>query len=259
MFNALESRTIIEYSITTKSDLHIGGVGSTAEGAVGSPVLKNPRGLPIIPGSSLKGVLRTELERLLKGLGIPDICTVPSVCGKPGTPNADKTCPVCQLFGGMNLAGSVRIHDAVTSSRQVVIRDHVAIDRKVRKAKDTAKFDLQAVVKGAVFNGNLVIENLDLWSPDGKKPYTQAKLGGFISLIAFFNACSGKIGGSVSRGYGEIEIKIDSIRILTAQDYLKGKYQGTPVTNNDSAIKAWQQYLTDLCPKPEDGVARAAV
>ncbi len=264
MFNALESRAIISYSITTKSDLHIGGPGSSTDGAKDAPVLKDPQGRAVIPGSSLKGVLRTELERLLKGLGIPDICTVPNVCGKPGTAHADTTCLVCQLFGGMNLAGSVRIHDAVaTSIGQVITRDHVAIDRKVRKARDTAKFDMDAVIKGTTFKGSLVIENLDLVSPKGKPLYD--KLGGFISLVDFFNACSGKIGGAVSRGYGEIMISIDSIRIVTAQDYLNGTAAtGKTILVTDpiatGAKTAWQNYLKSIIEKKhEAGVASAGV
>lgn len=269
MYNALESRAIISYSITTKSDLHIGGPGSSADGAKDAPILKvkdpkDPQGRAVIPGSSLKGVLRTELERLLKGLGVPDICTVPNVCGKPGTPHAATTCLVCQLFGGMNLAGSVRIHDAVaTSAGHMRTRDHVAIDRKVRKARDTAKFDMDAVIKGTKFEGSLVIENLDLVSPTGQHRYD--KLGGFISLIDFFNICSGKIGGAVSRGYGEITISIDSIRIVTAQDYLNSTAAtGKTIKVTDPIVTdaktAWQNYLkTVIEKKREEGVASAGV
>lgn len=247
MYDLLESRAIIKYHITTKSDLHIGGHGSTAEGAVDSPALKNSDGKPVIPGSSLKGVLRTDLERLLKGLKINDICTVPVVCGKPGTLNENKICPVCELFGGMNLAGSVRIHDAVATGKNTAIREHVAIDRKTRKAKDGAKFDLEAVVKGTKFEGDLVIENLDL----GTCP--QAKLGGFLSLVEFFNTCSGKIGGAGSRGYGQIEITIDEIRIVKAQDYLDGIYKGVVVTDRKAAIDNWQKYLKSLPHTRNDG------
>ena len=79
MFERLDSRAIIQYTIKTTSDLHIGGHGTTAPASVDNPILKNNNDYPIIPGSSLKGVFRTEMERLLRGLKI-DTCTIPDVC-----------------------------------------------------------------------------------------------------------------------------------------------------------------------------------
>jgi len=272
-FETLTNRALIQYSVRTKSDLHIGGHATTAPGEVDLPVLKNPDGFPVIPGSSLKGVLRTELERLMKGAGIRDVCSFPRVCGKPEKGVQQKShnvgkddtysCPICQLFGGMNLAGSVRIHDATSSSRKTGIRDHVGIDRRTRKGVTSAKFDIETVPMGSFFSGSIVIENLDLMSEDGQKSFESAKLGGFISLVNFFNVCSGRIGGAGSRGYGQVELIIEEIRILTADDYLKGNFNGTCYSLNDTdgqklkeysiaASDAWQGYLNTLSRRTGD-------
>lgn len=243
MFEKLESRALIQYTIKTKSDLHIGGHGNTLPAEVDNQVLKNNNDFPIIPGSSLKGVLRTEMERLLTGISI-DVCSVPDVCRSPKRKDVEE-CPVCILFGGAELAGSVRIKDATANNKRTLIRDGVAIERKTRKAKSGAKYDFEAVPQGTEFYGEVTIENLDI---DENK---NAKLGAFLSLVDFFNACSGSIGHAISRGFGQINIEIDNFRVITAQDYLSGKFDGKvfpsgePEFNalKDEAIISWSAYL----------------
>jgi len=252
MFEKLESRVMIQYTIKTISDLHIGGHGSTAPAEVDSPVLKDTKDYPIIPGSSLKGVLRTEMERLLKGLKI-DVCTVPEVCkskrkGGIVIRKDLSECPVCMLFGGAALAGSVRIRDAFTLNMKTVIRDGVAIDRKTRKAKSGAKYDLEVVPQGTLFEGEVTIENPDI------DVYKNAKLGAFFSLIEFFNLCSGGIGHATSRGFGQIDIGIDNFRLITAENYLSGNYEGkiysksNPEFNTlkEQSIVSWSVYLKSI-------------
>lgn len=243
MFEKLESRALIQYTIITISDLHIGGHGTTLPAEVDNQVLKNDKDFPIIPGSSLKGVLRTEMERLLKGLSI-DVCTVPEVCRSPKRKDV-RECPVCILFGGAELAGSVRIKDATANSKKTLIRDGVAIERKTRKARSGAKYDFEAVPQGTKFYGDVIIENLDI---EGNK---NVKLGAFLGLIDFFNSCSGGIGHATSRGFGQINIIIDNFKIITAQDYLSGNFDGIVYSSSktdfngvkEEAIANWSTYL----------------
>ncbi len=237
MFRNLESRVIINFSIRTISDLHIGGHNSIEPAEVDIPVLKDLKGHPIIPGSSLKGVLRTELERLLGSVENISVCDIFGAdrggCNK---------CPVCEVFGGKDLAASIRIHDSVTDSKKTLIRDSVAIDRQKRKARDGGKYDIEVVPRGTVFDGKATIEN-----PVLKSEYKLAKLGVFLSLVDFFNACSGSIGHAVSRGFGEVEIVVGKVSVITAEDYLDGNYKGTVYdagsTNflelKDQAVNDW--------------------
>ncbi len=212
MFRELENRAILHYRIVTRSDLHIGGHTTIEPAEVDNSVIKDTDGYPIIPGSSLKGVLRIEMERLLRSLGLK-ICDVNA--------GACNECAVCYLFGGKDLASSIRIRDAVANHKRTLIRDGVAIDRKARKARDGGKYDTEVVPKGTEFTGVATIENTTL-----KEVYEQAKLGGLLSLIDFFNACCGTIGHASSRGFGEVDIEIERIQLITAQDYLDGRYEG---------------------------------
>ena len=60
------SKIKISGTIELESGLHIGGSDAFAAiGAIDSPVIKDPlTNLPIIPGSSLKGKMRSLLARL---------------------------------------------------------------------------------------------------------------------------------------------------------------------------------------------------
>jgi CRISPR-associated protein Csm3 len=60
----LQEKITITGTITTVTGLHIGGSKSTIEiGGMDNVVIKTPRGVPFIPGSSLKGKLRSLLVK----------------------------------------------------------------------------------------------------------------------------------------------------------------------------------------------------
>jgi CRISPR/Cas system CSM-associated protein Csm3 (group 7 of RAMP superfamily) len=253
MFERLDNRVIVNYEVVTLSDLHIGGHTTTEPADVDNPVIKNADSYPIIPGSSLKGVLRTEMERLLRGLNMDiKVCDI-FISGKDR--GGCNKCPVCKLFGGNELASSIRIKDATANSKKTMVRDGVAIDRKKRKAKDGGKYDTEVVPKGTVFEGTCIIENTDLvienTELDNKKYENFAKLGAFLSLLDFFNECSGSIGHASSRGFGEVKLNVKGINIITAQDYLDGNYTGKSYVPDsteyrelkNNAVADWSKYI----------------
>ena len=95
----------ITFTARCESGLHIGG--SQDELTIGgsdNPVIKNPAtGRPYIPGSSLKGKMRGELEKQL-GRFTNDQRGNPRPCGCAGD-----DCPVCRLFGAhMNTRSELR-------------------------------------------------------------------------------------------------------------------------------------------------------
>ena len=66
----MTGKILIKCDLVVRTGLHIGGSSSfSAIGTVDSPVIRDPfTGLPIVPGSSLKGKLRTAQRghKLLK-------------------------------------------------------------------------------------------------------------------------------------------------------------------------------------------------
>lgn len=79
-------RVILKAELIVKTGLHIGGGNSTLEiGGIDNSVIKNYKGQPFIPGSSIKGKMRSLTELALgKGNGKP--CD----CGN---------CVVCKIYG----------------------------------------------------------------------------------------------------------------------------------------------------------------
>ena len=63
--NNLIGKIFIKGKIVTQTGLHIGGSKSSLDiGGIDLNVIKTAKGVPFIPGSSLKGKLRTMLARL---------------------------------------------------------------------------------------------------------------------------------------------------------------------------------------------------
>ena len=74
----MTGKILIKCDLVVRTGLHIGGSSSfSAIGTVDSPVIRDPfTGLPIVPGSSLKGKLRTLLARrsCVNGETLPQTC-----------------------------------------------------------------------------------------------------------------------------------------------------------------------------------------
>ncbi len=66
----MKLRTWFSGVLETRTALHV-GTGTVLSTATDSPILRGTDGLPMIPGSSVKGALRSASERLLRALGQP--------------------------------------------------------------------------------------------------------------------------------------------------------------------------------------------
>ena len=87
----LEKVIVITGQIECQTGLHIGGSEETIEiGGIDNPVIKHPvTKEPYIPGSSLKGKMRSQMEKLegkVQPNGEPCNC-------------AESDCLVCRVFG----------------------------------------------------------------------------------------------------------------------------------------------------------------
>ena len=71
--DVFENRYYITGNIVLKTPLHIGKGTSLEPTGTDLPVLKTPTGEPYIPGSSLKGVLRFETEKILRTLAAQNL------------------------------------------------------------------------------------------------------------------------------------------------------------------------------------------
>lgn len=152
MFDTFKNRLEIEGTLLTVTALRI-GAGRSSE-PIGSdlPVIKDALGRPLIPGSSLKGALRSRLESFLRGIH-PKLAANPaneaewSINSKEmrilkeqhkkdkelTLAIAEKTDFVSRLFGSPWVASKLQIRDLTVAKDawfgQYQERDGVAIER----------------------------------------------------------------------------------------------------------------------------------
>lgn len=209
-------KKIIELNgtMTIKSGVHIGGNDNgTKVGGCDNPVIRNPlTNDPYIPGSSIKGALRSCAEKM------------PAYAGKirNGKPCScgQETCMVCKLFGAhmnmraasgeprlivrdMNLGPDFldRVMESGGSRSDIIeTKTSTMIDRSTNTAAGGHLHNMERVAAGAVFDCSFSIKVMD---KDNE-----------AELINFFKKClsiveATGIGGKVTSGSGQVEFDID--------------------------------------------------
>jgi len=215
----LKKKIIIEGEIHALSGIMIGSSGSAM--SIGGPdkqVIRNPvTKLPYIPGSSLKGKMRSLIE-LRDG-----------TIGKNNGPTLDPNALAAQLFGYIKeKRGDNKENERMQPSR-LIVRDGELINQdafnntdllfteaKTENAIDriTASANprtFERVPKGAVFHLSMVL-NIFKDDPLGDK---------FLDTIynAFDLIEDDYIGGGGSRGNGQVKFYITKILEKSAEDY----------------------------------------
>lgn len=219
----LKKKIIIKGTLTLLSGLHIGDSKENVEiGGVDSPVVRRrDNNQPYIPGSSLKGKLRSLLEVAMGA-------------------NADtkfkdysqKSMIIAQLFGWFGdkttdgNPSRLLVRDASLSESSVKKLDESeftdmpftevkfenVIDRLTGTAKTGGIRQIERVPAGAEFDIEFVINVME--DADEEK---------FISLLDAGLALlqHDYLGGSGTRGYGQVAIKLNEPIHKTAEAYLK--------------------------------------
>jgi CRISPR-associated RAMP protein (TIGR02581 family) len=223
LHHEVQNRLEITGTLTLKTAVHIGGSQNDGRGL--SKILKDAFDRPIIPGSSLKGCLRSKVESMAH-LVVPDR----SVChqvkeGKHTCLSAQKSgirdiqkklkeaktdnelkdflkeklCPSCLLFGGASWKSKVSVDDLHPISDMIFPtenRDGVGIDRDTRLAAHGVKYQYEVIPAGSQFGLRIVAENLSESDP--------ALLAvGILDLLRGNFA----IGGKTSRGLGTARLE----------------------------------------------------
>lgn len=224
-FERLVNREHIRGELVAVTALRVGAGKSFDVAATDQPILRDARGQPFIPGSSLKGALRSALERILQGLdaGTLDACDIfddDHRCtakleakrkkdkeeGKSEDISfediRDTTCMVCGLFGSSLLAGRLFVHDlpVVDEEARSEIRDGVGIHRDLRTAQEGIKYDLEAVSPGTRFRLDLTLENAN-----------EVQVALTLKLLDLLDEGEVLLGGLTSRGLGRV--RLDKLEI----------------------------------------------
>lgn len=196
--------------LVCKTGTRIGGTeAGMGIGAAENPIIKDSKGAPYIPGSSLKGKLRSMLEYKYKKAE----SGAPCGCGQPLA-----TCPVCTIFGPHKVIGHdlgptrIIVRDAFLSDKSMKdweaarkegvdfteTKTETAIDRKTGMAASRSLRKQERVEAGTEFALNI---SLRVFEDDDEARMKEIVKEG-IDLIN-----KDYIGGSGTRGYGWVEIK----------------------------------------------------
>ena len=171
----LHARVFITGNIKVRTGLHIGGSDNAFSiGGVDNPVIKDQlTGQPYIPGSSLRGKMRSWLEKALgKVDGQPIGQVTIHSCRK--RLKDYPTCPICNVFGitAEDVTGPTRLvvrdvtltgdsldalRVAKTDLPYTEIKTEVAIDRVTSQANPRP---LERVPAGAVFGPMELVYNI---------------------------------------------------------------------------------------------------
>ena len=228
----------IKGKIRCLTGLHIGGSSEVIEiGGLDNPIIRHPiTKEPYIPGSSLKGKMRSLLE-LFDGKidSSGDVCK----CGKID-------CHVCRLFGVSGSQGSafgpgrLIVRDSQLLSidgqpdwKKDLTQTEIKYENVINRIKGTAEHPrpMERVPAGSVFEFSMSYRVFSVQINEDSEPDDGAKDKELFDTIFKCMRLLEKdtLGGSGSRGYGQI--KFES---LTAT-YLDGSED--EITLDDTIIK----------------------
>ena len=252
MLKRLVNECRFNLTIHTEGPVLVRSGYGTVSGPDMTPVrtYRNGKTEVYLPGSSLKGVFRSHIEKVIRTLKDDIVCNPfvkpkePEIqgsclvctnytevsCGdkfeerqkdnslRVGTDQWRHTkedlsneqvyrdsCPACRLFGSTSFIGRVAISDAyLKSEEKTEQRDGVGIDRFTGGAATAsqAKFDLEVVSSGVVFETNIYLRNFEVW-----------QLGMLMLIVQDLEDSLIRIGSGRSRGLGNVTCTISEISI----------------------------------------------
>jgi len=212
-------------TIQLKSDLHIGSGFGFAR-IIDNMSVEDEEGLAYVPGSTIKGKLRSVCKKIVLTLGDKaflnneeKICqSFASTKGQEGLCKhieQKHRCVICRLFGSPFAEGKLLFTDAKLDevhaeeirvllkinrfhiSTQNEVRTNVKVSRTRKLAEDGHLFVSENVRKSLVFTGLLYI----------KEPLSSDE----EMLLHYGLKALTHLGGQKSRGLGRVEMKLEEV------------------------------------------------
>ena len=191
-----------------------------------------------LPGSSLKGVVRSRAEQIARTLGVR--CCDPigqDACGGRknfkrlnklnGAETYQELCTICRIFGHTVMASRLNISDAYPPEpvNDLSVRQMVAIDR--RSGGSANPFDVE-VSTSDEFIGELSLKNFERW-----------QVGLIALVLRDINLGTVRIGFGKSRGLGRVTLEMTSLVV---------RYPGILSPESMGNRLYWLQGVEDLAP-----------
>lgn len=190
----LVEKQILKGTITLETGLHIGGAKTALDiGGLDLPVIKTPKGIPYIPGSSLKGKIRSLLT---KTEGSTDI-KLRKMFGSI----EDKQQEITRLIFRDAYLDVEKFKQDFPEKEVKLETDFTEIKTENTIKRETGKAQhprtIERVPAGAVFHFEIV---LDKYQEDTENFIEKLKKG--FDLLQ-----NDYLGGNGTRGYGKVKIE----------------------------------------------------
>jgi CRISPR-associated protein Csm3 len=246
-----KANIIIRGKIELLTGMHIGGSKDKMEiGGVDSPVIRNPQNrLPYIPGSSIKGKLRTLLEYCL---GVVD---------KEGKVSNDER--IIRIFGisadDNREMGPTRliVRDAIPDRKTIEMWEKMDSELLYTEYKPENTINritaaanprfIERVVAGSKFNFEMVFGIYKMNENDNDEIIKQDLSNLFQAMRLLEHSF---LGGSGSRGYGKIKFHLLPVTVVLNQEYKnpgeKYKESLIDIDQNNNFITLDEQKLENL-------------
>ncbi len=208
----LRSRLYLELIFVNEGPLHVGG--ERAEGDLTLPIFQvsiNNEYKPIIPRTTLKGILRKYAELLMKSLNFPNREEIIKDHERDHENKAGSSeeinelalrCPVCNLFGSKFYRARIKLTDAEpVSDYALFIKPGIKIDKKTRTIHEKYLFQVYSLSPGVKFRAILIYDNpLHLYR--GAEDLYKIPLKIIVNILELWMTHGILLGGHKTRGYG---------------------------------------------------------
>ncbi len=218
-FDRIYSLIEIHGVLVNETPLRI-GTGKESEKRVDQLIIK-VNGKPIIPGSSLKGALRSFAEKIARTSGYK-VCDPFSKKDKEWE-EKNGPCIICQIFGGggarkNRLASHIIFFDALPKDFKIGYITRVGIDRFRGGARSGALFRTEYVEPNSRWEFKVKIYNLDMIDKNKPPGLNDEEYYSKVELIRQVFLTLSKygmfIGGNRSIGYGLVKLLPDETRVI---------------------------------------------
>lgn len=214
----------IQVNLFFATPFHVGG-GVSGESALFRPILKDALGQPYIPGSTFKGVVRHEAEKLVRGLrGDEALCRAPrpeTMC--PQTPKYAHFCPVCRTFGSPALPSLWHFADFRLQNQEdtqvssvTTWRYGVGLSRYRGAAAENLLYATETVTAAPYVTFTTTIRRTAAIGSDPGSPgdfcysISEAELKGATALLCAALGSLTMLGGGRSRGLGWVNVEVSA-------------------------------------------------
>lgn len=221
---ALRNRLTVQGRLVAQTALRIGSGRSNAISGSDLPVLRDALDLPFIPGASLKGAFRAQVETLIRAVAPDEALDLQRIEERTSDLRKRKAdnqwdeaafdaaiwqqaTLIDKTFGAPEIAGRLFFKDALVDPSlwfgQFEIRNGVALNRDTETAQDRQLYDYEVVPAGTPFHFHMVLENTQEW-----------QLGMVLLALHAWEQGDMQIGGFRTRGLGWVQLENVSRRYI---------------------------------------------